>query len=894
MSAPLYRQTNVVPFLAERDESASLPAPLTSFIGREREVAALGALLREPDVRLVTLTGVGGVGKTRLALRVAAELAAEGHFADGVVFVDLAAVRDPELVAPVIAQTLGVRGIGQEPAVAALKTFLRNRQHLLILDNFEQVSEVGRTLTALLQASPGLAVLVTSRSLLNVSGEQAMPVPPLSLGGAAETAPGRADQPLVTSDAVRLFVERTRAVNPGFALSTGNEPVIAEIVQRLDGLPLAIELAAARGALLSPAALLARLERPLPHLTDGPRDQPARHRTMRAAIAWSYELLTPEEQRVFRALGVFAGGGTLEAVEYVGGEGGRGEEHPVLLPKTPNPHPPHLVGPRPTRAPPDQGATGGGQREVAPGAGPRGEEHPVLFPSPPTPLPPSVLDLVASLARQSLVQAVVPADDGSADGATRIVMLETIREFAAEQLAAAGEDALARDRHAAWFLEIVEALDLHHTMQGDAVRISRLVPEQDNLRQALAWIATWDDARPFNRLSAALAVFWFDLGQFAEARTWLHRAIARDDGVPVLTRARAWSEAGWLAMCQGDLDLAQSFRDRALAFAQEAGEPYLLADAIFKNGILAFWQGDLQRAAVLMEEAHHALLAIGKEVAAAPVKAAAAVNLLGGVALIAGDVPLAIRRGEEAVGMARALGAGADLGYALCGLGYARLQEGSVPEAAACFLEATALTWKIRDDAFLARVLWAMAAVAITREHLDAAAGLIGAADALDERTGSAMWPNDRAVAEWCLGQFEGAGTSAELSDLRRAGASHAVEQAVAASQLVASMVLGDKRAAGIWQATGAPDPGLTTVEIVPDVALAPAGLTRRELDVLHQLLNGQTDREIAARLFITRRTASKHVEAILAKLGVRSRGAAVAEARRLGLAPPPPAGHND
>ena len=451
------------------------------------------ALLRDSSVRLVTLTGVGGVGKTRLAIQVAADLAADGHFADGVFFVDLAAIQDPDLVPAVIAQTLGVRATGQEPPVSALQAFLGNRRLLLILDNFEHLREAGPAVSGLLRTCPHLTVMATSRSLLNLSGEQMAPVPPLSLTVAGEV-PVPVDGPLPASEAMRLFVERTRAVNPGFALTADNGPVIAEIVQRLDGLPLAIELAAARGALLSPQVLLARLERPLPHLTGGPRDQPARHQTMRAAIAWSYQLLTPEEQRVFRALAVFAGGGTLEAVTAVCAADEDAADFPV---------------------------------DAA----------------------------LESLARQSLVRT---AAEESGAGTVRVSMLETIREFAAEQLAASGEDEAVRDRHAVWFLEAVEALDLHHTMQGDVARMRRLVPEQDNLRQALRWFAARDDVLSFNRLSAALAIFWFDLGQFAEARRWLERAIARDEGVPVLTRARAWSEAGWLAMCQGELELAQS------------------------------------------------------------------------------------------------------------------------------------------------------------------------------------------------------------------------------------------------------------------------------------------------------------------------------------------------
>jgi predicted ATPase/DNA-binding CsgD family transcriptional regulator len=827
---------------AGRDEPPGLPVPLTSFVGREREVAALAALLCDPATRLVTLTGAGGVGKTRLALRAASQLMDEGSFADGVFFVDLSSVRDPGLVIPVIAQSLTIRGAGQESPRAALQTFLRHRHFLLILDNFEQVSEAGPAVTDLLQACPRLSVLITSRALLNLSGEQALPVPPLSL-----EAPSSSGSQSSSSEAVRLFVERTRAVHPGFALTATNEPIIAEIVRRLDGIPLAIELAAARGMLLSPAALLARLERLLPHLIGGPRDRPERHQTMHAAIAWSYDLLTAEEQRVLRCLGVFAGGCALEAAAAICAQMEESPDH-------------------------------------------RGDA--TSF---------AVETTLESLARQNLVRVVAPPEDGLGNGPIRVVMLETIRELALEQLAAQDEEAAVRDRHAAWYLELVEELDLHHTMQGDAVRKSRLAPEQDNLRQALAWFAERGDALSFNRLSAALAIFWFDLGQFAEARVWLQQAIAHEDGVPVLTRARAWSEAGWLAMCQGELALAQAFCHQALALAREAGEPFLLAEAIFTNGILAFWQGDLARASELIEEAQRAFLAIEGE-AAAPVKAAACVNLLGGVALMADDVPLAIRRGEEAVGMARALGAGADLSYALCGLGYARLQEGDVPAATACMLEATALTWTIDDDAFLARLLWAMAAVAVTGGRPEAAARLIGKADALDLHTGGTMWPNDRAVAEWSLKRLEDRLGSPVLSELRRAGASLTVEQAVAASRMVAALTLGEQRAAQIWQSTGAHDPVVTEAALAlvlgndaggsgADIApeLARVGLTPRELEVLHLLVAGLTDREIADHLFITRRTASKHVEAILAKLGVRSRGSAVAEAQRLRLAPAPP-----
>jgi predicted ATPase/DNA-binding NarL/FixJ family response regulator len=290
--------------LLEVSTTGALPRPLSSFVGRQHEIGEIEAMLRDGAIRLLTLVGPGGVGKTRLAVESAARVA--DTFPDGVWFVDLAPLIDPALVIPTIARTIGLQESPNKPVALHLRDFLRNRRTLLLLDNLEQVIAAAPDLADLISDCPELVILATSREPLAVGGEQEYPVQPLATDPHA--------------DAVRLLVERARAFLPSFALTGEIEPLLAEICQRLDGLPLAIELAAARIKTLPPYELLARLDRRLPVLTGGRRDAPHRQQTMRDTIAWSYDLLSPEEQALFRQLSIFTGGFTLDAAEAIGGD----------------------------------------------------------------------------------------------------------------------------------------------------------------------------------------------------------------------------------------------------------------------------------------------------------------------------------------------------------------------------------------------------------------------------------------------------------------------------------------------------------------------------------------------------------------------------------------------
>ncbi len=617
---------------------SNLPAQVTPLIGRADAMRSASAMLRGGHARLLTITGTGGVGKTRLAIAVADDMRA--NTLDGVVFVPLAAVRSAALVPAAIAQALGVRERSGYSLRGMIFDTIGQKRLLLVLDNFEHLSSAASLVGDALAACPQLIVLATSRTPLHVYGEHLFLVPPLALPDTSQTSDTAA---LARVAAVELFIQRAQAARPDFRLTADTAATISAICHRLDGLPLALELAAARIRHLSPTTLLARLERRLHVLTAGPTDRPERQQTMRAAIAWSHDLLSQEEQRLFRRLAVFVGGVTLEAVEAIFSEPG------------------------------DASA--------------------------------SIRTDVESLVDKQLVRAEEDA------GAVRLTMLETIREYALEQMAANGETEAMLRRHTAYFLTFAEAAEPALIGPVHKPILARLEVDHENLRAALQWARDAAEPGIGLRLAAALWPFWNVHSYLREGREWLEiflaRTVGNDQPGDATTRAKALSGAAMLAHQQGDVTQSAAYAEECLTLYRQWEDKRGIAFALNLLGAAAFEHNDYERATARYTES----LALRREIRD-HWGIAGSLNNLGRTARFQGDFARAAAFYEESEALRREIGDKLGVAIALGNRGHMARDQGDHVRAGPLLEESLLLYQEMQDKRGIAIVLNQLAQLA--------------------------------------------------------------------------------------------------------------------------------------------------------------------------------------
>jgi len=871
--------------------SRNLPEPLTSFVGREQEIAEVRRLLGA--TRLLTLTGAGGIGKTRLSHEVAAsllkgaphappvELVGPGRavadstgpaYRHGVWLVELAAPVDPTQVPQAVAAVLGVREEAERPLMESLTGALRFEQLLLVLDNCEHLIEACAELAdTLLRTCQGLSILATSRQPLRVDGETTFQVGSLSLSPRPlpSTAPAagpegpldavRSTGPTVrsidlapASEAVRLFVERARAVSPAFRLTDRNAPAVEQVCRRLDGIPLAIELAAARVPVLNPQQIAARLDDRFRLLTGGSRTALPRYRTLRAMVDWSHARLDEREQVLMRRLAVFAGGWTLEAAEAVcAGEGLASDE---------------------------------------------------------------VLDVLSGLVAKSLVLTEQHVEE------VRYRFLESLREYAVEKLREAGEEPSVQERHRDWFQALAERAE-PELGGADSVRwLDRLERDRENLRAALAGCIERGTAGPGLRLAGALTRFWLVRGPYREIRAMLSELLASSgarENAPSIQAARAAAlyTAGILAIRQGDCAAAEVYFPEALALRRQLGDRRGLAIAQFSIGHLARFRGAYPHARSRLEEARQTFEELGDRS-----WQARAHQELGVAAMYQGDFVTARSHLEASLALHEGLDDELGIIGPLNDLGEVALLAGELEQARSLQLRCLELARRADDKERIAMALAALAGLATARGQPERALRLAAAAHALNESTGqrnSRAW--NALVERWlepaCTTVTPEAWATAQASG-RAMSLDEAIEYALACDTSPADAPHGDAPPpdtspdeADPFDAPGcdarpsdasARDTGPGSRPLRDGRSLGrPArqmsgprtretiGLTERELEVAALVARGLTNRQIADALAISTGTATNHVKRILARLALDTRVQIAAWAIERGLHQP-------